>query len=115
MTKLTIRDAAYLAGRSERWIRNQIKDGVLPATKEPMGELFVYIIDSEDLNNWVHRPKSPTGKAAGDNPRARYVVSVPYSPQLEVMLIDLVSKVPESILSRGSQVLVDTRQEGGAY
>ena len=110
--EITIRQAAYMTGKSERWIRIQINKGILPARKDPMGEIYVWLIKSSDLEIWMKRPPSPRGRAAGPDGRARYIINMPQSPTFEALLTMFVSTLENATLQRGrGPILVDTRKK----
>lgn len=107
---VTIREAAHLTGKSERWIRKQIKAGALPAIQEPMGEIYTWLIAIDDLQAWLLRPPADRGRAAGAHGRYRYTITIPADEDIEAELIKALSKVP-GVLARRSRgkVLLDTR------
>ena len=65
MSRLTIRQAAEAIGTSERTVRRRIKDGSLPARKDPRGQQEVWTVDPGDLAAWaqaIGRPMTTLGQ-----------------------------------------------------
>ena len=52
MAGVTIREAAAMAGVSERTLRRRIREGVLPATRADRDGRSVWMIDPGDLSAW---------------------------------------------------------------
>jgi excisionase family DNA binding protein len=106
---LTIREAAAMTGRSEKWIRDNLRDGKLQGVKDDSDGRHTWLIAKRDLEKWNTRAYLPRGRAGGPSPRARYVVSIPKSDEAEKQLIAVVTALPNATLRAGrGKLLVDT-------
>lgn len=108
----TIRDAAAMTGKSEHWIRNQLKAGKLDGAREEHGSTYTWLISAESLEKWQTREFLPRGLSGGPEGRARYIVSIPASKEAQAQLVAAIQSLPDATLRRGrGATLVDTRLE----
>lgn len=94
-TPLTIRDASQITGLSERWIRRRIVAGELPASREPLGNIYTWVIKARDLHDWLYRSRRPRGRGSV---RARYTLSMP--TEYEEQLYEFIKQIPGAKLIR---------------
>lgn len=108
MTIYTIRDAAMATGKTEQWIRRQIKSGKLPAALVPMpptGARKRYEIPEHALEAWITRPMENRGRGSHSS-HWRIVIRIPARKDaLDLLLATVKKHLPYAIITRGERIL----------